>query len=188
MPDGRSWAVLGVVMKLVKIGGARPLPGIPWSNPSATDIRHFTIQLIEHPLVIGSLGVMLLGLVVAVWLLDRVREPEVGWIDGLLGRAPEDSTAAALRELLQERRGLGVGIVLCLGIFVLLYTSLFTNMAGLASGTFGALGYWLGQQSVQRGAEPWFYYLLLLPQYEFIGMVLFPLLAVWFGVRSLATR
>lgn len=179
---------LGVVGKLVKIGGAAPLPAIPWNNPTGADIWRFTTQLIQHPLVIGALGVLVVGLVIAIWVLDRAREPELGCVDGLLRDVPDDSTAAAFRELLRERRGLSVGIVLCLGIFVLLYTSLFTNMDGLASGTFGALGYWLGQQNVQRGAEPWFYYLLLLPQYEFIGVMLFPFLTGWFGVRALTAR
>ncbi|HEX3723973.1 MAG TPA: flippase activity-associated protein Agl23, partial [Nitrolancea sp.] len=145
-------AVLGVVVKLVQAGGAAPLPAIPWDNPTGAQIRHFAAQLIQHPLVIGALGVLVVGLVIAPWVLDRARKPELGWVDGLLRDVPDDSTAAAFRELLRERRGLSAGIVLCLGIFVLLYTSLFTNMEGLASGTFGALGYWLGQQNVQRGA------------------------------------
>ncbi len=176
--------LLGVVVKLLQASGAPPLPAIPWSNPSGADIRQFTIKLITHPLVVGALGVLLLAIVVAFWLLNRLRDHELGWIEGLLGDAPDGSTAAALRELLLERRGLGVGVVLALGIFTLLYTSLFTNMLGLASGSFGALGYWLGQQNVQRGAEPWFYYLLLLPQYEFIGVLLFPFLSLWFAARS----
>ncbi len=31
---------------------------------------------------------------------------------------------------------------------------------------------------MQRGAQPWFYYLLLLPQYEFVAVVVFPIAAV----------
>jgi len=176
--------LLGVVVKPLRAFNAPPLPAIPWSNPGGADIQHFSVKLITHPLVVGAFGVFLLAVVVALWRLDHVRDRERGWIDSLLGDVPAGSTAAALRELLLERRGLSVGIVLALGIFTLLYTSLFTNMLGLASGSFGALGYWLGQQNVQRGAEPWFYYLLLLPQYEFIGVFFFPLLSVWFAVRS----
>lgn len=177
--------LLGVVVKLLQANGAPPLPGIPWSDPTGADIEHFTVKLLTHPLVVGAFGVLLLAFVVAVWLLNRQRDRELGWIEGLLGDAPDGSTAAALRALLLERRGLGVGIVLALGIYTLLYTSLFTNMIGLASGSFGALGYWLGQQNVQRAAEPWFYYLLLLPQYEFIGVLGFPLLSTWFAIRSI---
>jgi uncharacterized protein (TIGR03663 family) len=180
--------LLGAVVKLLHAFNAPPLPAIPWSNPSGADIQHFSVKLITHPLVVGAFGVVLLAVVVALWRLDHVRDRERGWIDGLLGDAPAGSTAAALRELLQEKRGLVIGVVLAFGIFTLLYTSLFTNMEGLASGSFGALGYWLGQQNVQRGAEPWFYYLLLLPQYEYLGVRLFPLLSLWFVVRSWRTH
>lgn len=43
---------------------------------------------------------------------------------------------------------------------------------GLWSGTVGALVYWLTQHGVQRGGQPWFYYLMLLPLYEFLPLAL----------------
>ncbi len=57
-------------------------------------------------------------------------------------------------------------------IYVLLHTTLFTNMGGLLTGPIGALGYWLAQQGVQRGGQPWFYYLILIPLYEFLPLLL----------------
>lgn len=59
------------------------------------------------------------------------------------------------------------------GIFILiyvpLYTTLFSNPFGLFSGLVGSLGYWLVQQGVERGSQPWFYYALLqIPLYEFL--------------------
>jgi hypothetical protein len=45
-------------------------------------------------------------------------------------------------------------------IYVPLYTTLFTNPQGLATGIVGSLGYWLVQQGVQRGTQPLYYYLL----------------------------
>ena len=70
-------------------------------------------------------------------------------------------------------------------MFIVLYTSLFTNLSGLLSGTIGAAGYWLGQQGVQRGDQPWFYYLVLMPQYEFVAVALFPVATGWVGWRLL---
>jgi uncharacterized protein (TIGR03663 family) len=154
--------------------GAPPLPGIPWDRPTGRQIEQFAVKLFEHPVVIAALGIGLLAIVISLWLLDRKRPPETGWIDGVFGDAPQGSTAAALHELLSKRQGLWIGIAGTVAIFVVLYTALFTNMAGLASGTFGALGYWLGQQGVQRGQEPWFYYLILLPQYEYVAALIFP--------------
>ena len=55
--------------------------------------------------------------------------------------------------------------------YALLYTSLFTNLDGFYSGHWGALDYWLSQQDVARGNQPWFYYLMLLPTYEFLPLV-----------------
>ncbi|HEX3721215.1 MAG TPA: flippase activity-associated protein Agl23, partial [Nitrolancea sp.] len=176
-----------VAAKVLHSLGAPALPGIPWDRPNGRQIEQFAIKLFEHPVVIAALGIAVLAILVAVWLLDRKRAPDVGWVEGLFGGVPEGSTAYALRELLNDHRALWIGTAGALTIFTVLYTSLFTNMTGLASGTFGALGYWLGQQGVQRGQEPWFYYLILLPQYEFIAVLIFPIaatLVVWRTLRA----
>jgi uncharacterized protein (TIGR03663 family) len=56
------------------------------------------------------------------------------------------------------------------GIFLVLYTTFFSNPYGFSSGVFGALRYWIDQQGVARGNQPWFYYLVLLPLYEFLAV------------------
>jgi len=56
-------------------------------------------------------------------------------------------------------------------IFVLLHTTFLTNVAGLITGTGGALIYWLAQQGVQRGNQPWYYYAVTLSLYEFLPLV-----------------
>ncbi len=69
------------------------------------------------------------------------------------------------------------------GIYVFFYTSVFTNWPGLATGVVGSLGYWLEQQGVQRGSQPWYYYLLIqIPLYEFLP-ALGLALAAFFGLR-----
>lgn len=68
------------------------------------------------------------------------------------------------------------------GIFTLFYTTFFTNGLGFFSGLVGQLGYWLSQQSVQRGSQPWYYYILLqIPVYEFLP-ALASIMAIIFGV------
>jgi len=57
-------------------------------------------------------------------------------------------------------------------IILTLHTTLFTNLDGLGSGTVGQLGYWLAQQKVARGGQPWYYYLFLLGLYEFLPLIL----------------
>jgi predicted membrane-bound mannosyltransferase/DNA-binding beta-propeller fold protein YncE len=55
------------------------------------------------------------------------------------------------------------------GIFLILFTTFFTNGAGFFTGLVGSLGYWLAQQEVQRGSQPYYYYLLIqIPIYEYL--------------------
>jgi len=55
------------------------------------------------------------------------------------------------------------------GIFILFYTTLFTQGDGFFVGIVGALGYWMSQQSVQRGTQPLYYYAFVqIPIYEFL--------------------
>lgn len=57
-------------------------------------------------------------------------------------------------------------------IYVTFYTTLFTHAMGLATGAIGSLAYWLGQQGVSRGSQPWYYYIFLqIPTYEFLPAV-----------------
>jgi len=57
-------------------------------------------------------------------------------------------------------------------VFLVLFTVLFTNIrGGIGDGIWQGLYYWLQQQQVARGGQPWYYYLLLIPLYEQIGLV-----------------
>ena len=68
-------------------------------------------------------------------------------------------------------------------IFVVLYTTFFTNGQGFFTGIIGSLGYWLSQQGVERGSQPWYFYgLVQMPIYEFLPALGF-LAAVYFGLR-----
>lgn len=54
-------------------------------------------------------------------------------------------------------------------IFTVFYTTFFTNGQGFFTGLVGSLGYWLSQQGVNRGSQPWYYFLLLqVPMYEYL--------------------
>ena len=63
---------------------------------------------------------------------------------------------------------LRVPLLVFFGIYVVLFTTFFTNPKGVASGSVGAIVYWLAQQPVQRGSQPWYYYGFLMPFYELI--------------------
>ncbi len=64
------------------------------------------------------------------------------------------------------------GLVIGWFIFLILFTALFTNIpGGIGDGIWQGLFYWIQQQQVARGGQPWYYYLLLIPLYEQIGVV-----------------
>lgn len=83
-----------------------------------------------------------------------------------------------------------------LGLYTLLFTTFFTNLGdpwnclagrgcskgGLYSGSIGALVYWIDQHDVQRGGQPFYYYVLLLGLYEFLPVIfaVAALFTAWF--------
>lgn len=70
---------------------------------------------------------------------------------------------------------------------LLLFTGLGARpRGGFLSGVVGSLGYWLGQHEVNRGSQPWFYYLLLGALYELAPAALAMLGAVFLWRRRTA--
>ncbi|MEW5717411.1 MAG: hypothetical protein AB1817_02170, partial [Chloroflexota bacterium] len=55
-----------------------------------------------------------------------------------------------------------LGAILFWPIFIVFFTTVFTNGGGFFTGLLGSLGYWLSQQEVARGGQPAHYYLLVL--------------------------
>ncbi|MFH1085810.1 MAG: flippase activity-associated protein Agl23 [Chloroflexota bacterium] len=70
------------------------------------------------------------------------------------------------------------------GISIPLYTTMFTNGQGVATGIVGQLGYWLAQHDVKRGGQPWYYYLVLFPLYEFLPILLGGGGALYYALRG----
>jgi uncharacterized protein (TIGR03663 family) len=60
---------------------------------------------------------------------------------------------------------------LFLTISLLLFTTFFKNPAGMGTGFIGSLGYWLSQHDVARGSQPWYYYLIVFPLYEYLPAI-----------------
>ena len=105
----------------------------------------------------------------------------------ILGGNPADYTSAGIvrsAAVFTVFLAIGVGIgswwnwrrwLVCAGIyygiFVPLFTTMFTNGNGLATGLVGMLGYWLTQQEVKRGGQPLHYYAVLMSLYEFLPLL-----------------
>ena len=72
-------------------------------------------------------------------------------------------------------------------ILLVLFTTFFTNIAqGLGSGLWQSLGYWIAQQEVRRGAQPWYYYLIMTTAYEFLALALVLVGAAWLVLKKKA--
>jgi uncharacterized protein (TIGR03663 family) len=81
-----------------------------------------------------------------------------------------------------DLRAIGLALVVFAIIYILLFTTFFTNPAGLL-GIPSSISYWLAQQPVQRGTQPWYYYLILVPLYEFTPLLLSLIATVVYAVR-----
>ena len=68
-------------------------------------------------------------------------------------------------------------------IWVLSYSTFFTNIGGIESGMWRGLGYWIAQQDVARGNQPWYYYLVITPLYEFLPLALAVAAAIYYWVK-----
>ncbi len=75
----------------------------------------------------------------------------------------------------------------CAGIYyfiwITLYTTVYTNWGGMFSGVWQGMGYWIAQQDVARGNQPWYYYLVGLSVYELLPLV-FALLGAIYYLRK----
>ncbi|HDQ70566.1 MAG TPA: TIGR03663 family protein [Chloroflexi bacterium] len=74
--------------------------------------------------------------------------------------------------LLWNWRRWSVAAAIHYAIFAVLFTTVFTNGFGLASGMVGSLGYWLAQHEVQRGSQPEYYYVVMVFFYEYLPALL----------------
>ena len=164
---------------LPKLLGWPELPAIPFSNPTNAAVQTYATELITNPVILSGL-LLLIGFgVLAVQTLSTAAGGQ-RWADGLLGRFPAGTPMYAARALLLHRRALWLMLIVAAGIYITLYTSFFSNISGILTGSFGAIFYWLAQQGERRAEQPWFYYLLLLPQYD-------PLAAIVGGFGALLT-
>ena len=82
---------------------------------------------------------------------------------------------------------LWLSIIAVFGVItVTLFTTVFTNVGGIGTGFVGQLGYWMAQHPVQRGSQPWYYYFLLVPLYEYLVLAGAAGAFITMAVRGLA--
>jgi TIGR03663 family protein len=121
--------------------------------------------------ILPWLGILLVILVVYLLIRDQFRTPPEGRY-GLAARIDPKQQPLLDTIVTMPWTHWFFAVVLSWFLFMLLFTVLFTNIAtGIGDGIWQGLYYWLQQQNVARGGQPWYYYLLLIPLYEQIGVV-----------------
>jgi predicted membrane-bound mannosyltransferase/DNA-binding beta-propeller fold protein YncE len=102
-----------------------------------------------------------------IWTPDQLGQVLLGFVSWL----PLMITSIVIGLAWNWRRWL-VAAGVFYAIFVFFFTTMFTNLFGLATGMYYSLGYWLEQQGVRRGSQPQYYYaMLILPFYEFLAVI-----------------
>jgi uncharacterized protein (TIGR03663 family) len=107
----------------------------------------------------------------------------VGWTVAIVISVVFLTVSLALGWYWNKRVFLGAFGVFAL-IFVLLFSNFGSNPAGIGSGAWQSLGYWLAQQDVARGNQPWYYYFMIGSVYEFLPMSVGVVAGIYYSFRS----
>lgn len=188
LPPFLPFIVIGIAIILLVLSIYFILSG--YSMAMVRQERSFDLIILLGTLVLPQLSAFLINF--AGWIVP-VNAAEVNALNG------SDILHMALILVPMLAISIGVGLwwnirtwLINAGIwyalFTVLYTSMFTNGAGFFTGLVGSLGYWLEQQAVNRGDQPFYYYALLqIPFYEYlpaIGCLLALIYGVIHGFRA----
>ena len=69
-------------------------------------------------------------------------------------------------------------------LWLVFYTTVFTNTDGVASGLWRSLAYWVVQQDVGRGSQPWYYYFVITPLYEFVPLAIASIGGLYYLIKG----
>ncbi len=166
--------ILGVIAKWF-FGFLKALSITITASPANTHSADLYVQQLKsttETVVLPVLGILLAG--IALFILIREQ----------YGKHPAPGRHGVARLIDPERQPMldavftmpwtqwFFAIVISWFVFLLLFTALFTYIPnGIGDGIWQGLYYWIQQQQVARGGQPWYYYFLLIPLYEQIGLV-----------------
>ena len=70
------------------------------------------------------------------------------------------------------------------GIYILMYTIFFTRPSYLAGGLWESIAYWVTQHEVERGGQPEFYYVMVVPIYEFLPVLFASIGVAYYAIKE----
>ena len=125
-------------------------------------------------------------------LADGATTSRLDWDDHLLPAITTDdrwllgglflltTSSAAFVGLQWRARTWAICFGIVAGVYLTLMTTEWTNLDGLVSGPWGSIDYWREEQlEGYRGDQPWYYYYLLMPAYEFLPLTVALCGAFW---------
>jgi uncharacterized protein (TIGR03663 family) len=140
-------------------------------NPNAANI--FVQKLKDYTVAIVPVIGILLGVFVLILLYREMsRKVPIMGRRGLAKRVDPEKQPVLDTILTMPWTHWFFALLCGWTIFLLLFSVMLTNVRdGIGDGIWQGLYYWLQQQQVARGSQPWYYYLMLIPLYEQIGVV-----------------
>lgn len=172
-PIGHGLDFLGALFLLAAVVAGFVYARFPWKHSLLLIFLPLLASLVFSALFLPTIQVdsLLAGLL-----------PEIIQVESNGNAVPLSFLVAAGVILATTTVSLAVGILwrggiwlTCAGIFyavwVTLFTTFFTNPAGVFSGVWQGLGYWIAQQEVARGNQPWYYYFVGMSVYEFLPAI-----------------
>lgn len=117
---------------------------------------------------------------------------------GIATGAPDDGIAlviAVVVTLVFMAVGIAVGYVtlgkrfwllmlIFWSIYALVMTNFGSNFSGVVTGVWQSMGYWIAQQDVRRGDQPWYYYIIMVSVYEFLPFFFSLGISIYYAIRS----
>jgi uncharacterized protein (TIGR03663 family) len=144
------------------------------TNPKYTPLADLFVQNLKNITVdiVPWIGIFLGIFVLSILAREMYGKPRPAGRRGLAARIDPQRQPTLDAILTMPWTHWFFALLCAWTIFLVLFTVVFTNIrGGIGDGIWQGLYYWLQQQEVARGGQPWYYYLLLIPLYEQIGVV-----------------
>ncbi len=166
--------VLGVLAKWF-FGFLKALSITITANPASTQRADLYVQQLKsttETVVLPILGIALAGVALFILIREQYGKQAAPGRRGLARRIDPERQPVLDAVFTMPWTQWFFAIVISWFVFLLLFTALFTYIPnGIGDGIWQGIYYWIQQQQVARGGQPWFYYFLLIPLYEQIGLV-----------------
>lgn len=129
------------------------------------------IAYASHELTYIVALIFVLFLALAYFLYPRFADRSLLGTRTLNGDEEVNPVGSALAALRARPWTLAGAALIFLGIYTLLFTNMLTKPQLIGSGIIEGIRYWGTQQEVNRGGQPVWYYMLLMPIYEPLALL-----------------